>query len=48
MHDEGMQLKTLQTALTLLQSPDHAHLEVPSQHSTTPSVLVHVQLDLLF
>lgn len=28
MHDEGVQLKMLQTALTLLQSPVHAHLEV--------------------
>ncbi len=28
LHDEGMQLKMLQTTLTLLQSPAHAHLEV--------------------
>ena len=28
LHDEGVQLKILQTALTLLQSPVHAHLEV--------------------
>jgi hypothetical protein len=28
LHDEGVQLKMLQTALTLLQSPVHAHLEV--------------------
>lgn len=27
LHDEGVQLKTLQTTLTLLQSPQHAHLE---------------------
>lgn len=34
MHDEGVNLKTLQTVLTMLQSPIHAHLEanpVPPQ-----------------
>ena len=28
LHDEAVQLKMLQTTLTLLQSPVHAHLEV--------------------
>lgn len=38
LHDEGVQLKMLQTALTLLQSPVHAHLEV----STSRHALAHV------
>jgi hypothetical protein len=29
MHDEGVQLKLLQTVLAMLQSSIHAHLEVP-------------------
>ena len=36
MHDEGVQLKMLQTALTLLQSPVHAHLEVRLRRPRAP------------